>query len=129
MPSRRLTDLAAELQPLAAEFLDICDARFSPRARVILVCTYRSKEEQAALKSKYGNTRPIAAPGKSLHNLTLSDGTPAARAFDAMAVEHGKLVLDGSDHLYAEMGSIAKSLGLVWGGDFSRPDPDHFQMG
>jgi hypothetical protein len=130
MASTRIEDLAYELQPLCAQFLDDCDEWCGPEGRVILTCTYRSVAEQQALKDKYGNTRPIATPGKSLHGKTLSDGTPAAEAFDFMFVENGKLVMDGSDPLYAKAGEIAESLGLEWGGRWKHPktDYDHAQL-
>jgi peptidoglycan L-alanyl-D-glutamate endopeptidase CwlK len=90
MASRRIEDLHPALQPLAREFLSRCSAR---QVDVLIVCTYRDGAEQDALYAQ-GRTKPgarvtNAKAGQSAHNHTI-DGKPAARAFDAVPLLHGK---------------------------------------
>ena len=122
-----LSLLALELQPLCAEFLDdLIEAGIT----AVVDQTYRTPEYQASLVAS-GESRIE----NSLHCCTLADGTPAARAFDCMAERGGKLVTDGSDPIYAQMGAIWLALGqknsadTTWGGNFTHPDPDHFSIG
>lgn len=40
----------------------------------------------------------------------------------------GKDAYDDSDGFFAKVGHLAESLGLIWGGSFSRPDKPHLQL-
>ncbi|TXH19809.1 MAG: peptidase M15 [Hyphomicrobiaceae bacterium] len=102
---------------------------------VLLTCTYRSDEEQAKLYAQ-GRTTPgkivtNAKPGKSKHNNTAPDGTPAAEAFDIVPVRNGKLIWgtsgngidddDSDDHkddleVWQRIGEHGVAVGLKWYG-------------
>jgi len=76
--------------------------------------TDRSLAQQAAMRERYlseGGKYPVAEPGNSFHNFD--------RAFDV-----GGLTPDQM----AQAGAMAKGMGMGWGGDFSTPDPIHFQQ-
>lgn len=115
---------------------------------VLLTCTYRSNEEQAKLFAQ-GRTAPgrivtNAKPGKSKHNATLPDGTPAAEAFDVVPLRNGKPVWgtagDGIDdneaddakddlEVWQRVGEHGVAVGLKWYGTPGSPFTEfpHFQ--
>jgi hypothetical protein len=78
----------------------------------------RSREKQQRLYDAWlarGKTGlPAAPPGKSKHEQGL--------AFD-VAIPGG-----GSPEEWQRLGRLGKSMGLRWGGDFSRADPVHFEI-
>ena len=109
---------------------------------MLIVCTYRSGAEQDALYA-IGRTKPgarvtNAKAGQSAHNHTL-DGKPAAKAFDAVPLLHGRPIWEdprdkdadwSNDFGWKVMGEVAAELGLVW---YGRPgaafrEAPHFQM-
>jgi peptidoglycan L-alanyl-D-glutamate endopeptidase CwlK len=127
---RKLSDLDPLLQPLCQQFLDACQAA---GISVIITQTYRSSAEQDADYAQ-GRTLPgkiitNARGGQSPHNCTLSDGTPAARAFD-FTIQDANRTLDWnlSDPLWIKAIAIGEGLGLVSGSTFNIKDYDHFQM-
>lgn len=139
MASRRIEDLHPALQPLAREFVSRCAAR---QVDVLIVCTYRDGAEQDALYAQ-GRTAPgakvtNARAGQSAHNHTI-DGKPAARAFDAVPLLHGKPIWEDprdadadwtNDFGWKVMGEVAAELGLIW---YGRPgsafrEAPHFQL-
>jgi peptidoglycan LD-endopeptidase CwlK len=139
MASRALSDLHPDLRPLAEAFLSRCLER---QVDVLIVCTYRSDAEQTKLYAQ-GRTMPgprvtNAKAGQSAHNATL-DGKPAARAFDAVPLLHGKAIWedprdkDGdwtNDFGWRVMGEVAEEVGLDW---YGKPtarfrEAPHFQM-
>jgi peptidoglycan L-alanyl-D-glutamate endopeptidase CwlK len=139
MASRRIEDLHPALQPLATEFVARCAAR---QVDVLIVCTYRDGAEQDALYAQ-GRTKPgakvtNARAGQSAHNHTIN-GKPAARAFDAVPLLHGKPIWEdprdadndwSNDFGWKVMGAVAAELGLVWygaPGSAFREAP-HFQL-
>lgn len=132
MPSRSLSDLHPDLQPLCEQFLESCTIN---SINAFVVQTYRSKAEQDALYAQ-GRTTPgkvvtHATGGHSKHEFTLPDGTPASKAFDFMIKDSGgHLISDGTDPAYYQAGQLGKSLGLIWGGDWAQPktDYDHLQL-
>ena len=139
MASRRIEDLHPDLQPLARRFIERCAER---QVDVLIVCTYRSDEEQEALYAQ-GRSRPgpivtHARAGQSEHNATL-DGKPAARAFDAVPLLHGRPIWEDprdrdadwtNDFGWRVMGEVAAELGLVWYGRPGAPfrEAPHFQL-
>lgn len=133
MASRKITDLAITLQPLALEFITRCK---NHGIDALIICTYRSDQEQAALYAQ-GRTTPgeivtNAAPGQSAHNISIN-GKPAALAFDAVPVVNGKpqwQTTGKQGAAWLQMGIIAAELGLKWGGNFKGKlkDCPHFQL-
>lgn len=106
MSSRKLSDLHPLLQPLAARFLNSCQAN---GLEILVTCTYRSNTEQAILY-EYGRTvsNPYdaanpwavvtnAKAGESEHNFTI-DGKPASKAFDIVPTVHGFPIWSNARH-------------------------------
>jgi peptidoglycan LD-endopeptidase CwlK len=144
--SRRLEDLHPDLEPKARAFLAECERL---GISVLITCTYRSHEEQAALYTQ-GRTKPgrvvtWAKPGESLHNATGPGGEPMARAFDFVVLRHGKLIWgtggngldnDPSDddtddlELWQRAGAVGEVLGLSWAGRWPRDKREypHLEM-
>ena len=91
--------------------------------RVILICTYRSDEVQAALYAQ-GRTTPgaivtRAKPGKSKHNCVDAKGAPAAEAFDVVPLRYGKPIWGtaGNDlEVWQRVGQHGIDVGLKWYG-------------
>ncbi len=85
---------------------------------------FRTKIEQARLFSM-GRIQEAAAgftrnrPGESFHNYGM--------AIDVHPVVGGR-TRKGHPRLESELAAIGKKAGLVWGGDFTPPEPQHFQM-
>lgn len=140
MASRRIEDLHPDLQPLARRFLARCAER---QVDVLVVCTYRSGEEQDALfaQGRNGNPGPIvtrARGGQSAHNATIG-GQPASRAFDAVPLLHGKPIWEDprdrdadwtNDFGWRVMGEVAAEVGLEWYGRAGSAFKEgaHFQL-
>jgi peptidoglycan L-alanyl-D-glutamate endopeptidase CwlK len=139
MASRRIEDLHPDLQPLARRFVELCAER---QVDVLITCTWRSGVEQDALYA-IGRTPPgrkvtNARAGQSKHNVMLA-GSPAARAFDAVPLLHGKPIWEDprdkdadwtNDFGWRVMGEVAAELGLVWYGRPGSPfrEAPHFQL-
>lgn len=144
--SRKLEDLHPDLLPKARAFLLECERQ---SVDVVIICTYRSNEEQAATYAQ-GRTKPgkivtWAKPGESLHNFTNPEGKPCAKAFDFAVLRNGKITWgtggngidddptdDDTDdlELWQKAGLIAESLGLEWAGRWPKNKREfpHCQM-
>lgn len=128
MSSRKLTDLHPQMQPMVTRFL--ANAR-AAGINLLVTCTYRSNEEQAALyaigRTKPGRIVTNAKPGRSTHNNTLN-GKPAALAVDVVPLRDGKPVWSASDPVWKRVGEIGEKVGLEWAGRWTtfREYP-HFQ--
>lgn len=128
MSSRKLTDLHPQMQPMVTRFL--ANAR-TAGIDLLVTCTYRSNEEQAALyaigRTKPGRIVTNAKPGRSTHNNTLN-GKPAALAVDVVPLRDGKPVWSASDPVWKRVGEIGEKVGLEWAGRWTtfREYP-HFQ--
>jgi peptidoglycan L-alanyl-D-glutamate endopeptidase CwlK len=139
MASREIRDLSPAMQVLYNRFNDRC-RRDQDLARagvtVLLICTYRSDEEQEELYAQ-GRTKPgaivtRAKPGKSKHNARLPTGEPAAEAFDVVPLRHGRPVwgTEGEDgELWQKVGAHGVAVGLKWYGspDAAFREFPHFQ--
>lgn len=132
MASRALADLDPRLKILAQRFLEACA---QAGIRAILIQTYRSKEEQDADyrrgRVEAGNKITNAKGGESPHNCCLSDGTPAACAFDFALYAPGTQKLDwnAADDQWHRAIEIGRKLGLVSGSTFHGiKDSDHFEL-
>lgn len=118
-----MEDLHSEIRPLAEAFLADCHAA---RIDVIVSCTSRTLEEQAALYAQ-GRTTPgdictWAKPGQSAHNYGL--------AVDVAIIVNGKLDWKRTDPLWQTVGNFGQARGLEW---YGAPDAEfnelpHFQL-
>jgi peptidoglycan L-alanyl-D-glutamate endopeptidase CwlK len=140
MASRRIEDLHPDLQPLARRFVELCAER---QVDVLITCTWRSNTEQEALyalgRTKPGRRVTNARWGESKHNQTDYADRPAARAFDAVPLLHGKPIWEDprdkdadwtNDFGWRVMGEVAEEVGLVWYGREGAPfrEAPHFQL-
>lgn len=118
--SRKLEDLLPEAAAKCAAFIDACAAA---GIDVLITSTYRDMESQAALYAQ-GRTGPgkkvtNAMPGDSFHNWKV--------AWDFVPIINGKAVWN-DDAMWKRCGQIAMSLGIEWGGSWTRfPDKPHCQ--
>lgn len=131
MSDRALADLHPDLQPLAQKFLDNCK---EAGIDAFITETYRSQADQdadyACGRTKAGKIITNALYGQSPHNCTLSDGTPAAKAFDFVIQDAtGVLDWDASDSEWRAAIAIGEALGLVSGSTFHSPkDSPHLEL-
>ena len=128
MSSRKLTDLHPQMQPMVTRFL--ANAR-AAGIDLLVTCTYRSNEEQAALyaigRTKPGRIVTRAKPGRSTHNNTLN-GKPAALAVDVVPLRDGKPIWSASDPVWKRVGEIGEKVGLEWAGRWTTfREVPHFQ--
>ena len=128
MSSRRLEDLHPLMRPLVDAFLAAC-ARED--IDILVTCTYRSDEEQAALyaisRTKPGRRVTNAPPGRSMHNFRLG-GKPASLAVDIVPMVSGKPVWSASDPVWQKVGKLGEEAGLEWAGRWKRGrEFPHFQ--
>lgn len=129
MTDANIQDLCPELLAIYREWLAECHVvGLATRA----IVTWRSADEQNTAKAKGLSN---ASAGESPHNCCDSAGLPNSKAFDyAIFDGNAHYVTDGMDDRYRHAGEIGKSLGLVWGGDWTiekdgcKPDWDHLQM-
>lgn len=122
MTDANLDHLNPLLKPLAEQFLLLTNAQFTTKITI----TWRSSDDQDKAHVA-GLSNALA--GQSPHNCCTEFGLPSSRAFDfAILDERGHYVTDGTDPRYATAGRVAKSLGLKWGGDFTKPDYDHAEL-
>jgi peptidoglycan LD-endopeptidase CwlK len=135
--SRQLIHLSTGIQACAENFL-----RQSGELGidVLVTCTYRSREAQAALyamgRTVPGSVVTNARPGESLHNCCETSGgllVMAARAFDVVPMVAGKPQWSATGEalrVWQQLGDIGEACGLQWAGRWSgklREFP-HFQI-
>lgn len=133
MASRNIDDLHIDIKKKCLDLVHNCKQQ---GIEILVICTYRSNEEQAALYAK-GRTEPgpirtNARPGQSLHNYTV-DGRAAARAFDVVPIVHGKCLWETTGAaltIWNRIGAEGKALGLAWAGEWkgSLREFGHFQL-
>lgn len=128
MSSRSLDDLAPEVRPLVDAFLA---AAAAAGLDLLVTCTLRSFDEQAALYAKGrdadGNVvdRKLvvtdARPGHSAHQYGL--------AIDVVPVLGGKLDWTGDDPAWKQAGALGQAAGLEWAGapGFPFHEDPHFE--
>lgn len=119
--SRDIAELHPKVREMAEAMLILCKDK---GIDVILTSTYRDKESQDALYAQ-GRTTPgkkvtNAKGGQSMHNWRV--------AFDVVPVINGKAVWN-DDNLWNRVGEIGESVGLEWGGRWSKfIDKPHLQI-
>ena len=116
MASREIRDLSPEMQVLYNKFYDRCrrdTGLLKEGISVILLCTYRSEEEQEKLLA-----RGLIASKKNGHSHVDVRGKPSAEAFDIGVLLH--VVMTGGDMRIAEH---AEAVGLIQSepGTFRKP--------
>lgn len=127
MTDRDLADLSDELRALYFQWKSLCNAKNIPVAAIV---TWRSAADQNTAQTNHLSN---ARAGQSPHNCCTPDGEPASKAFDFGVFDCGIYIKDGTDPRYKQAGEIGKSLGLVWGGDWTKekdgcdPDWDHLE--
>lgn len=122
-----------ELAALMLQWETLLHAKGVP---FLVYTVYRTPDEQARLYAQ-GRTAPghivtYAKPGQSAHNRQV-EGQPAADAFDACPMVHGKPTWETSGEallFWNVMGSCAESIGLEWGRHYSHLGGDwaHFEL-
>lgn len=107
--------LASVNPDLAARVHQMADA-LSRRGIVIKVSSgLRSVEKQAALYAdRANNPNPVAKPGTSKHEKGLAIDVVPVGSYSAS--------------VQRAIGEEGKRAGLLWGGEFKRPDPVHFEL-
>ena len=119
--SRKLSDLNPVLWQKCLDFISACQKK---EIYVLVDQTLRTNQEQDELyasgRTKPGKILTKAKGGDSYHNYGL--------AFDIAIMVNGKPNW-GNMELYRQAGEIGQSVGLEWGGSFTRfPDYPHYQF-
>jgi peptidoglycan L-alanyl-D-glutamate endopeptidase CwlK len=115
--SAKINELQESVRPLAQNLLRLAADQ---GIQLKIVSAYRSpSQQQALLDSGRGVTNAGAL--LSYHNHRL--------AFDVVPTEYLSLPdWNPAGPLWAKIGSIGKSVGLEWGGDWKKKDLPHFQL-
>ena len=111
--SREMTVLHPELQTKFAQLQTMCAAE---GLIIKNTSTYRDAAEQAECVAK--GTSSLQWP-KSLHNWWV--------AVD-FCRNDGKGAYNDTDGFFTRVGRLAESIGLIWGGSFTKPDKPHLQL-
>ena len=127
--SRKLEHLRQDVKEKAELLLKKADAI---GIDLLVTCTYRSNEEQAALyaigRTAKGRRVTNALPGESKHN-NMEGGAPASLAFDVVPLVAGKPMWDASNPVWQVVGGLGESVGLEWAGRWRRMrEYPHFQV-
>lgn len=128
MASRELNDLRPDVMAKCIIHKELCAKE---GIDLLVYCTYRSNEEQAAEYAK-GRTAPgkivtFAKPGQSKHNNT-ENGKPASLAYDCVPLVGGKAQWNNAA-LIQRMGELGEQAGLEWAGRWKRfKESVHFQV-
>lgn len=117
----KLELLKPKVKKLAEMLIEECK---KSNYQITIVQTLRTIAEQDALyaqgRTKPGNIVTYAKGGESFHNFGV--------AFDFCPIVNGKTDWNNLE-LFKKIGTIGKSLGLEWGGDWLTPKTDlpHFE--
>jgi len=118
--SRDIELLLPQVKSRVKSFIVECDKQ---NIDIIVTSTYRDNESQQELynqgRTTDGKIVTKAKAGQSFHNFKC--------AVDVVPVVHGKPIWN-DDSLWNKIGSIGKSVGLEWAGDWkSFKEKAHFQ--
>jgi hypothetical protein len=104
----KLNEIDSTLADLVRQ---LADAVSQYGGTIQVISGYRSYEKQAALyANRASNRNPVARPGTSKHE----QGLAVDLRISGVATD--------------TVGMLGESLGLKWGGRFSKPDPGHFEL-
>lgn len=117
MACRSIEELSEVAQKACRLFLDECQRQ---GLKVLITETYRSQERQNELY-KQGRTMPGKIVTWTKHSRHTS-----RRAWDICQNIKGQEYSNTT--FFRRCGEIARSLGIVWGGDWSSPDMPHFEV-
>lgn len=117
MMCRSIDELSKVAQKACRLFLEECQRQ---GLKVLITETYRSQERQNELY-KQGRT----ASGKVVTWTKYSRHT-SRRAWDICQNVKGQEYSNTT--FFRRCGEIARSLGIIWGGDWSTPDMPHFEV-
>jgi peptidoglycan L-alanyl-D-glutamate endopeptidase CwlK len=126
MASRNLCDTVPQLEVAFLASKKEWDTLHPEGPEPIVICTYRSNEEQEALYNQGrkwpGKKVTNAKPGQSKHNQLPS------HAIDIAFVRAGKT--DYREILFEEFAILMKKYSVNWGGDFKGKfkDKPHFEI-
>ena len=120
--SRDLKDLTPEMQLKVGVLMQLAD---EAGLDLLVTCTYRSPEEQAALyaigRTVPGKIKTRAKPWQSAHQYR--------KAVDCVPIMNGKPVWDAKDPAWQKYGELAEKAGLEWAGHWPRfKEFPHAQM-
>jgi len=122
MSDRDLADLQPPVEAAAKKALAAADAA---GLKYVITCTYRTKEEQAALYAQ-GRTAPgprvtDAKPGQSFHEYRV--------AIDIYIIVNGKIDWSGTAPQWKVLAKCFKDQGFEWAGEWKTfKELPHFQM-
>lgn len=117
--SRKIEDLTPDTQTAYRNF----DAGMREAdIDYIITATMRTQAEQNALYEQ-GRTKP----GKIV-TWTRRSNHIKGTAFDIVIMENGKPDWQVSNPKWTKAGEIGESVGLTWGGHWSKPDFPHFEL-
>jgi len=119
MGSNRLEDLTPDTRRVAEKLIQLASLR---GIKIKVVSTLRSCEDQAKIYASNTPEKKVtgASGCRSWHTW--------GRAVDVIILDENGKMVPGSDHKYDELGDIGKSLGMIWGGNFSwGRDAGHFE--
>lgn len=128
--SRNINDLSPRMKALFVRFdLAMREAGID----FIVTCTYRDGEEQDRLYAQGRSTRGSivtnARAGQSRHNAVDAQNKPASEAFDIVIMNGGKPDWDIKNPNWRKAGTVGKSVGLEWAGDWKTfKEYPHFQL-
>ena len=117
MTCRSIDELSQVAQKACRLFLDECQRQ---GLKVLITETYRSQERQNELY-KQGRTMPGKIVTWTKHSRHTS-----RRAWDICQNVKGQEYSNTT--FFRRCGEIARSLGIIWGGDWSTPDMPHFEV-
>jgi len=118
---QKVRELDPRLQPIV---LELIRKGWESGLRPEIVEGRRSQERQNELYEQ-GRSKP----GQVVTWTRNSKHTQGLAVDIAQLDENGKITYNATPGFWEQMGSIGKSLGLTWGGDWKKtPDKPHFQL-
>lgn len=114
---RDINELATNAQKACKAFLEECKAQ---GLKVLITETYRSQERQNYLYEQGRTTKG------NIVTWTKYSRHTSRRAWDICQNVKGQEYSNTT--FFRRCGDIARSMGIIWGGDWSTPDMPHFEV-